>query len=325
MTRSFFARIKLPFRRARPQIERSITKETEADIYQRVSQLMDRQRLSLFALIALLLTGAGIAVVPFIFPTQLETLSKLGTYFAGSSGLIWALAGTVLVFLAFNGQQHQIAQQQLELLLTRQELSLQRDALEAQRREMVVQNATLLRQQFENTFFELMRSHADVLDRIAATDATGDKMGAEAIGSLYAYVHGFYLNGTREGSLPSSVEGAVAAYDHVYLEYESVLGPYFRSLYQLIKYVDDQHNGLPTHDERRRFVNFVRARLASNELLFLFYNGLTDRGSGMRPLIERYAFLKHLPVERLIDENHLNEYSQRARGTRARPGLRRST
>jgi len=78
--------------------------------------------------------------------------------------------------------------------------------------------------------------------------------------------------------------------------------------YHIIKFVDDRPLPVERADERRRYANFVRARLSFAELIILFYGGLTEQGAGMRPLIERHALLKHLQPDRLLDPEHRVAY-----------------
>jgi hypothetical protein len=61
-----------------------------------------------------------------------------------------------------------------------------------------------------------------------------------------------------------------------------MLGPYFHSLYHILKFVDDRQLPMERADERPRYTNFVRARLSFSELIILFYGGLSQQGGGMR-------------------------------------------
>ncbi len=266
----------------------------ERIIEDRIESLERGQRHAFGVAVALVVAGIGVAVLP-AFGLDLKTLEEFAAYFQGSTSLIWSLAATVLVYAAFTAQRHQIVQQQLELHLTRQELALQRAALEAQKTEMVTQNTTLRRQQFESTFFELLRAHNDVLSRIAATDHYGTHAGAAAIGVLYGYVRGGYENLATEGKINRDLAGALRAYEEVYQQHESALGPYFRSPYNLFRYVDDARDAIPDAGERQRFAKFARARLASSELLLLFYNGLGPNGERMKQYVKEFKLFKHCP------------------------------
>ena len=101
-----------------------------------------------------------------------DTPEGAAAMFAGITGTFWALAGLVLVYVAFLGQQVElqfnaqaIADQQSEMELTRQELA-------GQREHMGAQVEALTRQANESTFF---RQCEIVLATIEAAVVTGEK------------------------------------------------------------------------------------------------------------------------------------------------------
>jgi Putative phage abortive infection protein len=101
-----------------------------------------------------------------------------------------------------------------------------------------------------------------------------------------------------------------AAYQVVYAKFDSYLGHYFRTLYNLVKLVD--RSGV---SDKRFYMNLVRAQLSNQELLLLFYNCQTKYGSEkFKPLIEKYALLKCLPVEQLLSREHKSLYAPSAYG-----------
>lgn len=61
-------------------------------------------------------------------------------------------------------------------------------------------------------------------------------------------------------------------------------------------------------------MNFVRARLSIFEVGVLFYNGLSEAGRGIRPLIERYALLKHIQPHQILSPAHREGYPSQAFG-----------
>ena len=60
----------------------------------------------------------------------------------------------------------------------------------------------------------------------------------------------------------------------------------------------------------------LRAQLSRYELVWLYYNGLSDNGNEkMKPLMEKYAMLKNLRKELIVDTNHyVGNYSSSAFG-----------
>ncbi len=63
-----------------------------------------------------------------------------GTFSGGIIAALWSLAGIILIFVAFLGQQIQIIQQGLELEYMRREYSNTTEMLKMQKEEMKKQN-----------------------------------------------------------------------------------------------------------------------------------------------------------------------------------------
>ena len=94
-------------------------------------------------------------------------------------------------------------------------------------------------------------------------------------------------------------------------------GHYFRNLYRIVKLVHE--NEFYTYEElggkssinsneynaknfemRYRYISMLRAQLSDYELLWLFYNCLSDNGSEkFKPLVEEYSLLKNMPKNKL--------------------------
>jgi hypothetical protein len=82
-----------------------------------------------------------------------------------------------------------------------------------------------------------------------------------------------------------------------YRQNEADLGHYFRTLYNLVKFVD--RSEIP---DKKLYTNLIRAQLSSIELALLFYNCLSDLGrEKFKPLVEKYSLLKTLPRAKLLN------------------------
>ena len=60
------------------------------------------------------------------------------------------------------------------IFLQKRELALQREELEETRKEFTQQNDTLKKQRFENTFFQLLRLHNDIVDKLKIKAVDGE-------------------------------------------------------------------------------------------------------------------------------------------------------
>ena len=88
------------------------------------------------------------------------------------------------------------------------------------------------------------------------------------------------------------------------------LGHYFRTLYNVIKFIDNADV-----ENKVFYSNILRARLSDNEVAILFYNGLSKYGrEKFKPLIETYALLKNLNENQIFDKSLKQSYSLAAFG-----------
>ena len=103
---------------------------------------------------ALLLTVLGLLIGLVSFSYMIKSnnfkLNEIGDFLSGSVGVIWGLAGLILVYVAFLGQKEQLINQGEELKLSREEQKLIRKEMKAQREQMELQNKAINNEQFEN-------------------------------------------------------------------------------------------------------------------------------------------------------------------------------
>ena len=87
------------------------------------------------------------------------TLNELGDFWSGGVGPLLSFAALIILYVAFRGQQQELELQREELAATREELAGQREQLELQNQQTEQRN-------FENTFFQLIRLHNDIVNAI---------------------------------------------------------------------------------------------------------------------------------------------------------------
>lgn len=61
------------------------------------------------------------------------------------------------------------------------------------------------------------------------------------------------------------------------------------------------------------YTSIIRAQLSDYELLWLFYNCLSNNGTDFfKPLVEKYSLLKNMPKDKLTNDKFLEEYNESA-------------
>lgn len=219
------------------------------------------------------------------------------------------------------------------IILQSKELKLQREELANTRKEFETQNETLKVQRFENTFFNLLNLHHQIVNSM---DITYYKMKEKANGITRFVVN---INEEKESVKLSGRDVFKYQYDKLHkemkddpnsyelkymLHYEKShtdFGHYFRNLYRMIKLVDTTsffyEDSVVSENEifqmKYRYISIIRSQLSDYELLWLFYNCISPNGrEKFKPLIEKYSFLKNLPKKYLVSQVHIGLYETNA-------------
>lgn len=227
----------------------------------------------------------------------------------GRFGDMFGAVNALFSGLAFAGLIYAIWLQRVELRLQREELAATRAELRGQKEQLVAQNNTLKKQSFENTFFQLLKLHNDIvnaIDLVKTGEGARTTKGRDCFSIFYGRLKEAYETDkrTRKDSTTATRHVLNEVYMRFYVEHEAELGHYFRSLYNTVKLVRESDVL-----DKRLYTNLVRAQLSSYELLLLFYDSLSEMGrEKFKPLIVEYELLKHLQTKELLDPNHASLY-----------------
>ena len=229
----------------------------------------------------------------------------------GKFGDMFGAVNALFSGLAFAGLIYAIYLQRIDIQLQRTELALTRGEIAGQREQLEAQNETLRKQSIESTFFQLLRMHNEI---VAAIDLRKEStseviaVGRDCFKTFHERLAKRWRNRTNEDAGATPRERSDKTYVHFYEGLESELGHYFRSLYNIVKFIDRS-----AVDDKRFYTNLVRAQLSMYELTLLFYNCLSAKGSEkFKPLVEKYGLLKMVPVKSLLEPAHTSLYGPHA-------------
>ena len=204
-------------------------------------------------------------------------------------------------------QNESINQQKEAIELQKDELKIQNAEMKASNEYFKQQNKTLQQQRFENTFFQLLNSHQEI---VRGLEIRSDYKGNLAVISKGRECFEPYL-----GTLDSMANGKtelkdlIAVYDNFYAKYQTSLGHYFRNLYHIFKYIATSEDILMA--EKFKYTQLVRAQLSHPELILLFWNCLSENGaSHFKPLVKEYSVLKN--AKHAFSPEHKKEYDEMA-------------
>lgn len=231
----------------------------------------------------------------------------------GAFGDMFGAVNSLFSGLAFVGVVYAILQQQASL-------SIQKEELEATREAVTNQNEALIKQNFEHTFFQLLRLHGDNVASINFRWRNGDEnnpvfvltSGRDCFKTFmdrYIIEYKNHPLQLRNGLvLPQKHAHIEMTYGDFFDKNQAKLGHYFRNLYHIVKLVDESEM-----EDKKNYTNLIRAQLSSYELFLLFYNCLSfEGGKKFKPLVEQYTLLKHIDKSLLIEEDHDKLYAASA-------------
>lgn len=269
--------------------------------------------------VAASLIAVGVYVATFHghpLATAPDRWGQFGDFLGGALNPVFGFLSVLALLVA-------LVLQNRELRLSTEELRNSSEALRGQNRAIEHQN-------FEQTFFAWLRTYRELLDSVShyrnRENATIELRGREALrvwwhnavspfgvaGAVKAAVgegtwdETFRRNPTRGGVLLALVEAghqaavlsaAMRKWESLYKDEEYQLDSLFRNLYRLIYWINSQDSTHISPAQKWLYVSIVRAQLSWIELVYLYYNGLTQRGANFKELIERYALFDNLTFE----------------------------
>jgi len=243
-----------------------------------------------------------IALLAIIF-VFIVNLFSIGTSSFGEWGdFFGGVLNPVLTFLTFMGLLITIVIQQTELKEARKEFKRSADALQDQNKNMKKQN-------FENTFFQMLSLHNDIVNSIDLIKKEDNTLttGRDCIKVFYTRLAREYRSTKKKGNGKySETEIVDLSYKLFWKDHQTELGHYFRYLFNIIRFIEesDYSDGL--------YIKLIRAQLSDQELLLLFYNALTEQGKSFKPYVYDFSIFDNLPKIKLLDKSHESWYEDKA-------------
>jgi len=221
----------------------------------------------------------------------------------GTFGDMFGAVNALFSGLAFASLIFTIYLQSEDLKLQRKELSDTRQEIKEQKEYLAAQNEVLKTQNFENTFFQLLKLLDEITDSVQFENE--GPIGHKSFKYIYAKLQGRF----RSKEINDYTNEEVISFcNDFYYTNQDVFGHYFRTLYNIIKFV--KHSNV---SDKRFYTNLVRAQISEYETLVIFYDCLSDLGSErFKPLVEEFALLKTIKKERLIKPEHMALFSETA-------------
>ncbi len=242
----------------------------------------------------------------------LQAMGQFGEYMGGMIGAIWSLASVILFYETLRFQRN-------ELKLQRHELELNRDELLEQTQQFREQNKLRFSQSVENTYFQLLMFHNEILKDISIvldSDPEGNPTEErKIIGGRDAFVEYFHKFNTIYQSAidnigitsPSKdeVRGSInEAFSNFMYMYHSELSHYFRNILNILEFLENSKL-----ENKRFYKKLLVSQISDYELILIYYYCLWEKGRALKPLAEKYALFINLNEVILFDKRHKNFFA----------------
>lgn len=264
------------------------------------------------SIIALVLVVAAYATNFHSIPISNKTdeWGQFGDFLGGTLNPVFGFLSVMALLTA-------LVIQSRELKNSYEELQKSTEALQSQHK-------AIDHQSFEQTFFAWMKTYRELLDSVEITifrrDQPIDIRGRKVLNYWWNDVlsESFVLVKLKSQGLlaegeenrfqqlrSSKAEHCISASkvimkkwnDDIYKEHEFQLDSLFRVLYRLILWIDRYPEDRLNSEGKWIYVSIIRAQLSWIELVYLFYNGQTERGMKFKELSEKYALFDNLAFD----------------------------
>lgn len=238
--------------------------------------------------------GAGVLLYDANESTPI--LGERGTFgdmFGSINALFSGLAFAGIIFTVLL-QRQELQLQRHELKLQREEIIESRKELTGQRQQLEQQSQTFFLQRFEGTFFQLFNQFRETARTYkASTTKAEGKVGFQH--TLVAFKGRMRIDQREGAQFEENINRAYAAL--IEDPGNSDLVRYYKALFSVLSFIDRAKTL-----DARFYSNLVRSELSQGEVILLAYIGLTDIARPkLKPLIERYTMLKHIPNQVLFE------------------------
>jgi hypothetical protein len=240
-------------------------------------------------------------LIAYNLPATLEESGQSGDMFGGVTALFSGLAFAGLIFTLFvQKQELRYQRKELSYLVTEQRET--KGHLKDQATHLKSQSDFIEKQIFENSFFQLLSSFNEYIANTKIKEREDTREGHDAYEAIYKK-----LSRRTNGFVGRPDSGSIIFLEHYnqfYYENIDDLGPYYRQLYNILKFIR-----LSNIDDSKFYSNILRAQISRSELSLLACNIASSFGSKkMAPLVKEFDILKHCDDAEFLKSESWDNY-----------------
>ncbi len=166
-------------------------------------------------------------------------------------------------------------------------------------------------QKFNTNFFQLLRVHQDIVNALDLEPSQTNKSlitGRDCFRTWYKQFETDYKNNV-EARKHKGLERIKISFEAFFKTRQSDLDHYFKNFVGILNFIDKS-----TQEDKQFYTDIIRNQLSSNELLMLFYYGLSGKNNHFKILVENYHLFLDLPIADLYEKDDVSLYETNAYG-----------
>jgi len=226
-----------------------------------------------------------------LFKSSKPSISELGT--AGDF-----LGGTTVPFLTI-----------ASILFLISTIFIQRSQLKLQHQELTETQNIFRSQSFENTFFNMINLHNQIVQSISYVDT--ESIPRESIQyngrDYFKFATNDLISQFYNMDNTPELNDVVKEYKVFYEKYQAHIGHYFRNFYHIVELIHNNKD-LETYTDKMKYIRIIRAQLSSYELVLILYHALFDlehhKDKNLLNYINEYELLHNIEKKLLIHTDH---------------------
>lgn len=232
---------------------------------------------------------------------QSDELASFGDFVAGGAGVILSSLSFLALLYTIHIQTTELSLSRQELTLTRQEMALNRGEVAKSAEALSEQVKAVSLQNFERTLFESLGFLSALVEQFEYRSPAEDKArkGVQAFYSIYHRIGHHDVNLGSLGVEDGDKIGETAALNHALDELSLMLAPYFRTLFNIYRFMAES-----PYSEIEYYNRIIRSQIPDHGLVVLFYNSLTPRGRKFQKYIHQFKILDNMPSSLLFNPHH---------------------
>lgn len=233
--------------------------------------------ISLVVLIVSLVAFICFGSWSFSWKLDEQIVANYGDFIGGVVGTLLAFTAAILYYVALRERRKDVKNNQASLLLQTKALEQQIEEFKQQRVEleetrkvyerqtalMLEQAHVMKQQQFESSFYAMLKVYMD----------SKNQMNMKVPDCFKNWIDEIQINLPSDFSRKDIFERhneIMSSYANLYVKYKDTLSSYFKTVYRLLSMIDNM--SFLDDKEKMLYVKIFRAQLSESETSLLYYN-----------------------------------------------------